>query len=109
MREDEERRKRNRPRWWAYIPLPIFVVCLAFPAYAPEASDNASVPARETKQKSATVAARKQTLSTLLSAAGKLRRVNDTVKAVRTLNEAGHLQLDLDLVNDALITFQQSQ
>jgi len=76
--------------------------------YAPEASDNASVPARETKQKSATVAARKQTLSRLLVAAGQLRRANDTKKAIQTLNEAGHLQLDLFLKQDALSTFQQS-
>ena len=66
------------------------------------------MPARETKQKSATVAARKQTLSTLLVAAGKLQRANDTIKAIQTLNEAGHLQLDLFLQTDALSTFQQS-
>jgi len=77
--------------------------------YAPEASDNASLPARESKQKSATIAARKQTLSSLLSAAGELRRANDTQKAIQTLNEAGHLQLDLSQPNDALATFQQSQ
>jgi len=79
-----------------------------FPVYAPEASDNASLPARESKQKSATIAARKQTLSSLLSAAGELRRANDTKKAIQTLNEAGHLQLDLSQPNEALTTFQQS-
>jgi CHAT domain-containing protein/tetratricopeptide (TPR) repeat protein len=84
------------------------VIALAFPVYAPEASDNASVPARETKQKSATVAAREQTLSNLLVAAGKLRQANDTVKAIQTLNKAGHLQLDLFLQTDALKSFQQS-
>ena len=89
--------------------MPIVVFCLAFPVYAPDASDNAGVPARETKQKSATVAARKQTLSNLLVAAGKLRRSYDTKKTIQTLNEAGHLQLDLFLKKEALSTFQQSR
>jgi len=91
-----------------YFSLPIALFCLVFPVYAPEASDNASLPARESKQKSATIAARKQTLSSLLSAAGELRRANDTKKAIQTLNEAGHLQLDLSQPNEALTTFQQS-
>jgi CHAT domain-containing protein len=105
MRKDK-RRKRRRSS--LYLQLPIVVFCLVFPVYAPEASDHASEPARETKQKSDTVAARKQTLSTLLVAAGKLRRANDTKKAIQTLNEAGHLQLDLFLKTEALSTFQQS-
>ena len=105
----ERRRKGNRSRRLVYLTLPIALSCLVFPVYAPEASDNASLPARETKQKSATIAARKQTLSTLLSAAGQLRRANDTPKAVKTLNDAGHLQLDLSLTKEALATFQQSQ
>ena len=105
MRKDK-RRKRRRSS--LYLQLPIVVFCLVFPVYAPEASDNASEPARETKQKSDTVAARKQTLSTLLVAAGKLRRANDTKKAIQTLNEAGHLQLGLFLRTEALSTFQQS-
>ena len=105
----DERNKLNRRRWLSlYILLPSVLIGLTFPVYAPEASDDASEPAREIKQKSATVAARKQTLSTLLVAAGKLRRANDTIKAIQTLNEAGHLQLDLFLQTDALSTFQQS-
>jgi CHAT domain-containing protein len=110
MRKDERRKQtRNRPRRLSlYFQLPIVAVCLVFPVYAPEASDNASEPASDTKQKSAIVAARKETLSTLLVAAGKLRRANDIKKAVQTLNEAGHLQLDLFLTNDALSTFRQS-
>lgn len=87
----------------------VTVFCLVLPVYAPKASDNGGVPAGETKQQSATVAARKQKLNALLSTAGKLRRANDTRKAVEALNEAGHLQLDLYLANDALVTFQQSQ
>lgn len=108
MRKDERRTVNRRRRLSLYILLPSVVIGLTFPVYAPEASDNASVPARETKQKSATVAARKQSLSTLLVAAGKLRRANDTIKAIQTLNEAGHLQLDLFLKQEALSTFQQS-
>ena len=109
MRKDK-RRKRKRSNWRLslYLQLPIVVFCLVFPVYAPEASDNASEPARETKQKSDTVAARKQTLSTLLVAAGKLRRANDTKKTIETLNEAARVQLDLFLKKDALSTFQQS-
>jgi CHAT domain-containing protein len=108
MRKDE--RRRNKRRWLSlYVLLASVVFGLTFPVYAPEASDNPSLPARETKQKTVTIAARKQTLSTLLSTAGKLRRANDTQKAVQTLNEAGQLQLDLSLTKDALATFKQSQ
>src|SRR5215213_1490560 len=107
MRKDE--RNRHRPRRLSlYILLPSVLVCLMFPVYAPEASDNTGLPARETKQKSAIVAARKEKLSTLLVAASQLRRANDTTKTVQTLNEAGHLQLALFLKKEALSTFQQS-
>jgi CHAT domain-containing protein/tetratricopeptide (TPR) repeat protein len=106
MRKDE-RSKKIRTRRLVYLSLPTVLFCLVFPVYAPEASDNPNAPARETEQ-SATFAARKQTLSTLLSAAGKLRRANDTQNTVRTLNEAGQLQLDLSLSKDALVTFLQS-
>ena len=108
MRRGEGVHKRRR-RLSLYILLPSVVIGLTFPVFAPEASDNASVPARETKQKSATVAAREQTLSTLLVAAGKLRRSHDTKKAIHTLNEAGHLELSLFLKQEAQSTFQQSR
>ena len=107
MRKGEGAHKRRR-RLSLYILLPSVVIGLTFPVYAPEASDNASVPARETKQKSATVVAREQTLSTLLVAAGKLRRAHDIKKAIPALNEAGHLQLNLFLKQEAQSTFQQS-
>jgi CHAT domain-containing protein/tetratricopeptide (TPR) repeat protein len=111
MRKDKSkiRRRKRENRRLVYVSLPIALFCLVFPVYAPEASDNASLPARESKQRSATIAARKQTLSSLLSAAGELRQANDTKKAIQTLNEAGHLQLDLSQPNEALATFQQSQ
>ncbi|HSE19839.1 MAG TPA: CHAT domain-containing protein [Pyrinomonadaceae bacterium] len=109
MRKDG-RRTRNKRRWLSlYILLPSVAVGLVFPVYAPEASDKASVPARETKQKSAIVAERQQSLSSLLVAAGKLRQTNDTKKTIETLNEAGQLQLKLFLKQEALSTFQQSQ
>ena len=76
-----------------------------FPVYAPEASDNAGLPAGETKQQSVTSAAWKETLSGLLS---KFRQANNTQEAVRTLNEAGRLQLVWSSTQDALATFQQS-
>ena len=76
-----------------------------FPVYAPEASDNASLPARETKQKSLIIAAWKETLSALLS---KFRQANNSQEAVRTLNEAGRLQLVWSSTKDAFDTFQQS-
>src|SRR5215813_13388519 len=106
MRRDKKRSGNSR---LVNLSLPIILFCLVFPVYAPQAADNASLPARETKQKSATIAAKKETLSTLLSAAGRLRQANDAKKAIQTLNEAGHLQLDLSLTKEALATFQQSQ
>lgn len=113
--QDEGRIERNRrsrlsvQKRITLIGSTVVVFCLVFPVYAPEASDNAGVAARETKQQSVTVAARKQTLNTLLSTAGNLRRSNDVQKAVQALNEAGHLQLDLNLGDEALATFQQSR
>src|SRR5689334_18581171 len=112
--QDKGRRERNRRRRLspakrtALIGSAILVSCLVFVVHVPEAANNAAAPARETKQQSETIAARKQTLNTLLSAAGNLRRANDTRKAVQTLNEAGRLQLDLSLTKEALATFQQS-
>lgn len=108
MRKGERRQKNRRRRLSLYFLLPSVVFGLTFPVYAPEASDNPSMPARETRQQSATVAARQQRLSTLLVAAGKLRRANDTKNSIQTLNEAGRLQLELFLKTEALNTFQQS-
>jgi CHAT domain-containing protein len=107
-----ERNKRCRLAYPKRITLAgsaVIVFCLVLPVHRPEASNNPGVPARATKQPSATTAARKQTLNTLLSTAGQHRRANDTLKAVQTLNEAGRLQLDLNLPKDALVTFQQSE
>ena len=113
--QDQGRRKRNRRRRLSHrkritlIGNVVVVFCLVFPAYAPEASDKGGLSARAARQQPATLAARKETLNTLLSTAGKLRRANDTQKAVQTLNEAGHLQLDLSLNKEAITTFQQSE
>src|ERR1041385_8423084 len=112
--QDDGRRERNRryrlshPKRLTLTGSTVLVFCLVFPVHGPEASNNAGAPARETKQQSATIAARKQTLNTLLSTAGQLRRANDTLKAVQTLNKAGQLQLRLSLTKEALVTFQQS-
>src|SRR4051794_23984955 len=104
-----DRRRLSPPKRITLIGCAVVVFCLVFPVHAPEASDNAPVPAHATKQPSATVAAKKQTLNTLLSTAGQFRRAHDTSKAVQTLNEAGRLQLDLNLSKEALLTFQQSR
>src|SRR5678815_1685960 len=101
----ERRGKGNKPHRLVYFTLPTVVLCLMFPVYAPEASDNASLPARETKQKSATIGAWKETLSALLS---KFHQANNTQEAVRSLNEAGRLQLVWSSTKDAFATFQQS-
>lgn len=108
-RERNKRCRLSHPKRISLFGSALIMFCLMLPVHRPEASNNGEVTARETKQQSATLAARKQTLNTLLSTAGQHRRTNDTLKAVQTLNEAGRLQLDLNLAKDALVTFQQSQ
>lgn len=89
-----------------YVRVLIAVFCLVVPVYAPGAPDKTQAPAQD--QKSTTVAARRETLAALLNSAGKFRQTKETLKAVLALNEAGHLQMDLDQSKEALATFQQS-
>lgn len=92
-----------------YVRLLIVAFCFVVSGQTPETSETVAVPPPETTQKSATFAAKKQMLATLLSSADGLRQSKDTHQAVLTLNEAGHLQLDLNLTDEALVTFQRSQ
>ena len=55
-----------------------------------------------------TVAARKEALDEYLKSARELREANELIKAAHALNQAGRLQLKLNLPNDALGTFKDS-
>ena len=92
-----------------YARFSIVILCLLFPVSVPTGSGNARAPVSESARESTTLADKKETLRQLLTSAAKLRRANDARKAVLTLNEAGRLQLDLNLKPEALLTFKESQ
>lgn len=92
-----------------YVRLLIVVFCLSVPVRGPESPDHTANSPPATKQEPVAGAAKKQTLSTLLSTADSFRRTKETQKAVLALNEAGHLQLSLSRPKEALETFQKSR
>ena len=90
-----------------YVALLFSVLCLAFPTYAPETQDTAA-ESQDAIEKLITVPARQEALAERLKYARELLEANDLLKAAQVLNEAGRLQLRLNLPDDALATFQQS-
>lgn len=108
-----KRAKRNGYLIRLYARLAIVILCFVLSVSAPTGSGNAGAPVRESARTSVeqatTLTAKKETLRQLLTTAGKLRRANDARQAVLTLNEAGRLQLDLNLKPEALRTFKESQ
>ena len=90
-----------------YMGLFVFLVCLAFPVYAPEAQDTAG-GSQDSIDDLTTVAARQEALAVRLRSARELREANDLSKAAQVLNEAGRLQLKLNLPQESLATFQES-
>lgn len=91
-----------------YVRLLFPVFCLAFLVYAPEAQDRSAGPAEEQTENLTTLAARKQALDALLKSARELRQANELLKAARALNKAGHLQLQLYVPDEALLTFEEN-
>ena len=90
-----------------YVALLLSVLCLAFPAYAPEAQDTAG-ESQDAIENLTTVAARQEALAARLKSARELQQAKDLLKAAQALNEAGRLQLRLNLPDEALATFQES-
>jgi CHAT domain-containing protein len=90
-----------------YVALLLSVLCLAFPAYAPEAQDKAG-ESQDAIENLTTVAARQEALAARMKSAREFQQANDPVKAAQLLNEAGRLQLKLNLPKEALATFQES-
>lgn len=90
-----------------FVALLITVFCLAFSGYVPETQDNTG-ESQETTKNITTGAVRKQALADRLKSARESRQSNDLHKAARLLNEAGHLQLQLNLPDAALATFQEN-
>lgn len=90
-----------------YVALLLSVLCLAFPAYAPEAQDTAG-ESQDAIDNLTTVAARQEALAERLKSAREFQQANDLTKAAQLLNEAGRLQLKLNLPKEALATFQES-
>src|SRR5688572_11446006 len=85
----------------------VLLVCLAFPVYAPEAQDTAG-GSKDPIDDLTTVTARQEALAVRLRSVRELREANDLLKAAQVLNEAGRLQLKLNLPQESLATFQES-
>lgn len=92
-----------------HVALLLTVFCLAFPVYAPEAQDGAAGEPQEAIENLTTVAARQEALAAYLKSARELRQNNDLRKAAQLLNQAGQLQLKLNLPDEALVTFNESR
>ena len=90
-----------------YVALLFSVLCLAFPTYAPETQDTAG-ESQDAIENLTTVAARQEALAARLKSALEFQQANDLVKAAQLLNEAGRLQLKLNLPEEALATFKES-
>src|SRR5215207_9571695 len=91
-----------------FVALLLSVLCLALPAYAPDAQDKATGESQDSTENLTTVAAREQALAARLKSARELRQANDLLKAVQSLNQAGRLQLKLNQPDEALATFKES-
>ena len=91
-----------------YVRLLISVFCLAFLVYVPGAQDSSAGQADEPTEDLTTVAARQEALAALLTSARELQQANELLKAAQLLNRAGHLQLRLNLPDNALLTFGES-
>lgn len=90
-----------------YVVLFVLLVSLAFPVYAPEAQDTAG-GSQDPIDDLTTVTARQEALAVRLKSARELREATDLLKAAQVLNEAGRLQLKLNLPQESLATFQES-
>jgi CHAT domain-containing protein len=90
------------------VALLLSVLCLALPAHAPEPQDKTAGDSQDATENLTSVAARQEALAAHLKSARELRQANDPLKAAQSLNQAGRLQLKLNLPDEALATFQES-
>ena len=90
------------------VALLVTLFCLAFLTYAPKTQGGAAGESQEASEKLTTLAARKQALAARQKSANEARQSNDLPNLARHLSEAGHLQLQLNLPDDALATFQDN-
>jgi tetratricopeptide (TPR) repeat protein len=91
-----------------YVAVLFLVFCLAFPVYTPEAQEGAGSESQDANQNLTTLADKQHALAAHLKSARELRQANDLLKAAQHLNEAGQLQLKLNLPDEALNTFHDS-
>ena len=91
-----------------YVRLLISVFCLALTVYAPQAQDTDAGDSQESNDNLTTLAARQQALAELLKSARKLREAKELLKASQLLNRAAHLQLQLYVPEEALLTFKEN-
>jgi CHAT domain-containing protein len=80
---------------------------ISLSASAPRAQ-NEDVLTREGDESAATTEERHRSLTTLLTAARQLRDTGEALKAARFLNRAGRLQVQLNLSQDAIATYQDA-
>jgi CHAT domain-containing protein len=91
-----------------FVALLLTVLCLALPAYAPDAQDKPASESQDLTETLTTVAAREQALAAHLKSAREHRQSRDLLKAAQSLNQAGRLQLKLNQPDKALATFKES-
>ncbi|HEX5736346.1 MAG TPA: CHAT domain-containing tetratricopeptide repeat protein [Blastocatellia bacterium] len=85
----------------------LLMLYLLLPVAAPQAQDD-DVLTRENDRSATTREARERSLTILLAAASQSREAGEASKAARFLNRAGHLQLLLNVSQDAIATYQQA-
>ncbi len=85
----------------------LLLSCLLLAASSPQAQ-NEDVLAREDDESATTTEERQRALETLLTASRQFRDSGDALKAARFLNRAGRLQLNLNLPDDAVATYQEA-
>jgi len=85
----------------------LLVFYLLWPATVPRAQDE-NVLTREGDESATTTEARQQALAALLTAARQLRGTGDALKAARFLHRAARLQVELNLLQDAIASYQDA-
>ncbi len=86
----------------------MFAVCLVWPTVALRAQENGKTLTDEEDARVATVAARQNAVTNLLSTGEQLRDAGDKVEAARAWNRAGRFQLRMSKTEDAIATYRKA-
>ncbi len=86
----------------------MFAFCLAWPIVALQAQENGKTLTDEEDARVATVAAREDAITNLLSTGDQLRDAGDKVEAARAWNRAGRFQLRMNKPEEAIATYRKA-